>query len=98
MNMNKAVKENGIIPCEVSMTTIRAHYDGKSFVPDEPVTLPPNAAVTLHVDSDDSSVSPAIEERLKALADLENIAEEADVPKVDWSRDSIYSGTIDDPR
>lgn len=29
------------------MVSIRAHYDGKVFVPDEPVGLPPNAAVRL---------------------------------------------------
>lgn len=79
------------------MTTIRAHFDGKSFVPDEPVVLPTNAAVTLLVDSA-AALSPAVEERLQALSDLEKLAEEADVPHVDWSRESIYSGTLDDPR
>ena len=29
------------------MASIRAHFDGKVFVPDEPVGLPPNAAVRL---------------------------------------------------
>jgi hypothetical protein len=80
------------------MTTIRAHFDGKSFVPDEPVTLPANAAVTLHVETSESANSPVVEERLKALAELKKMAEEANAPQADWSRDSIYSGTLDDPR
>jgi len=29
------------------MASIRAHFDGKVFVPDEPVCLPPNAPVRL---------------------------------------------------
>lgn len=29
------------------MDSIRAHFDGKVFVPDEPVGLPPNAPVRL---------------------------------------------------
>ena len=38
------------------MTTIRAHFDGKTFVPDEPVHLPVNQPLTLHVQS---AVEPA---------------------------------------
>ena len=33
------------------MTMIRAHFDGKAFVPDEPVPFRVNQAVTLHVDA-----------------------------------------------
>ena len=33
------------------MTTIKAHFDGKNFVPDEPVDLPVNQPVTLHFDA-----------------------------------------------
>lgn len=29
------------------MATIRAHFDGKVFVPDEPVDIPPNTPVRL---------------------------------------------------
>jgi hypothetical protein len=32
------------------MTTIRAHFDGKFFVPDEPVNVPPNRPLTLRVE------------------------------------------------
>lgn len=80
--------------------TIKAHFDGKTFVPDEPVHFPANFAVTLKVDPAVSEPQwPAeIEQRLKALDDLEKMALEADSPAADWSRESIYSGTVDDPR
>jgi hypothetical protein len=32
------------------VTTIKAHFDGKAFVPDEPVDLPANQAVVLRVE------------------------------------------------
>jgi hypothetical protein len=32
------------------MTTIRAHFDGLTIVPDEPVNLPINQPLTLHID------------------------------------------------
>jgi len=32
------------------MTTIRAHFDGKFFVPDEPVNMPSNRPLTLRVE------------------------------------------------
>jgi hypothetical protein len=32
------------------VTTIKAHFDGEAFVPDEPVDLPVNQAVVLHVE------------------------------------------------
>ncbi len=32
------------------MTTIKAHFDGKIFVPDEPVDLSPDQAVLLRVE------------------------------------------------
>ena len=34
------------------MTTIRAHFDGRMFVPDEPVDLPVNQPLKLHVESE----------------------------------------------
>jgi hypothetical protein len=36
--------------------TIKAHYDGKSIIPDEPVNLPINRPLTLQVESE---VDPA---------------------------------------
>ena len=78
--------------------TIKAHFDGKTFVPDEPVNYPANFAVTLQVE-------PASELRVvsteKELLELFAEMDEDSVNTghfVDFSRDSIYSGTLDDPR
>ena len=43
------------------MTSIRAHFDGKVFVPDEPVLLPPDAAVRLLVAPDADGDRPLLE-------------------------------------
>lgn len=32
------------------MVTIKAHFDGKTIVPDEPVSLPEGTALTVHVE------------------------------------------------
>jgi hypothetical protein len=37
------------------MTTIRAHFDGKAIIPDEPFDVPVNQPLTIYVDA---SVSP----------------------------------------
>ena len=33
------------------MTAFKAHFDGKSIIPDEPVQLPVNQPLRIHVDS-----------------------------------------------
>ena len=33
------------------MTTIKAHFDGKTIVPDEPIYLPVDQPLTIHIDS-----------------------------------------------
>jgi hypothetical protein len=33
------------------MTMIKAHFDGKAIIPDEPVELPVNQPLTIHVDA-----------------------------------------------
>ena len=81
------------------MTTIKAHFDGSVFVPDEPVALEKDQRVTLHVDAPASTDhSRAPEELLKQLDKLAEMAKESNAPEADWSRDSIYSGNLDDPR
>jgi hypothetical protein len=84
------------------MTTILAHFDGKSFVPDEPVTLPPQQRVTLHIDPLPSRPSADADRRpeslMAILKSMEQKAIECDTPEADFSRDSIYPGTLDDPR
>ena len=53
------------------MVSIRAHFDGKVFVPDEPVLLPPDAAVRLLVAPDVDGRRPLLElaRALEALPD-----------------------------
>ncbi len=56
--------------------TVRAHFDGKTFVPDEPVSLPKGAPVRLTVVAADG-----------VLSDLAELAEQhpiTDSP-ADWS-------------
>jgi hypothetical protein len=60
------------------MTTIRAHFDGRVLVPDEPVNLPKNAP--LEVD-----VRPMLESA-PSLADLASLATEFP-PNPDAPRD-----------
>ncbi len=82
------------------MTTIKAHFDGKAFVPDEPVDLPPDQPVTVQVDAGASNgkAAPNRQELIERLGRIEEMAGECGAGEVDWSRDSIYSGNLDDPR
>lgn len=41
------------------MVAIRGHYDGKAIIPDEPVDLPRNQALLIHVESVPPSGPPA---------------------------------------
>lgn len=60
------------------MTPLRAHYDGKNFVPHDPVDLPKGAEVTIAVLTDN------VEHPLRDLVDL---ADQQPVPNApaDWS-------------
>ena len=83
--------------------TIRAHFDGKAFIPDGPVPFDVNESVTLQATRDKlpgtDKPSPAEVERYrKGLARLLELAAGHGNPNADCSRDSIYSGTLDDPR
>jgi len=84
------------------MTMIRAHFDGRGFIPDGPVPFRVNQAVTLHVDAaqDQPPSAEEVERGLQGLAELKKLADKKGCgnPNVDWSRESIYSGTLDDPR
>ena len=65
------------------MVAIRGHFDGKVFVPDEPVDLPTGRALILHVEvaqQPDTSAAPA--EDLFAV--LDRHAGSVNAP-VDWS-------------
>ena len=81
-------------------TMIRAHFDGRGFIPDGPVPFRVNQAVTLHVDAarDEPPSAEEVERGLEGLAELMKLAAGTSAPAADYSRDSIYSGTLDDPR
>ncbi len=52
------------------MKTINAHFDGKVFVPDEPVQLPMNSPVTLRVESATETDEPPLLRLVRALDKL----------------------------
>jgi flagellar hook-basal body complex protein FliE len=80
------------------MTTIKAHFDGKTIVPDEPADLPIGQPLTVHVEQTQTGSAQTNEKDFeKLLAQMDRDASNSQHP-VDDSRDSIYSGTIDDPR
>jgi hypothetical protein len=80
------------------VTTIKAHFDGKTIIPDEPLDLPVNRPLTIHIDPGATGNPPLTEQQFEELmAEMDRDAVNVD-HFVDWSRDSIYSGTIDDPR
>jgi hypothetical protein len=82
------------------MTKIRAHFHGKVFIPDQPVDLPTNEPVTRTISSilaEKPRMTP--DEIEKLIEEMDKLAAETPAAgDVDWSRDSIYSGSIDDPR
>jgi hypothetical protein len=80
------------------MTTIKAHFDGKTFVPDEPVHALVNQQVTVLLETAVAPYAPLTPQEFeRLLAAMDRDAVTTNHP-VDDSRDSIYSGTIDDPR
>jgi hypothetical protein len=55
------------------MATIRAHYDGKVFIPDEPVGIPPNTPVRLELTTEGSE--PPLADLAKLANSLADVAE-----------------------
>ncbi len=54
---------------------IKAHFDGKTIVPDEPVSLPVGTVVTVEFPALDSlGPVPSAAERLRALDELASMA------------------------
>ena len=48
--------------------TVRAHFDGKVIVPDEPLDLPPNRALILQIQTVSGQDGPAEESALAWIA------------------------------
>ncbi|HUO09610.1 MAG TPA: hypothetical protein VM008_14970 [Phycisphaerae bacterium] len=80
------------------MTTIKAHFDGKVLVPHEPVNVPINQEILLQLDgSTEPQVVRTKQELLALFAEMDGDVVNPN-HTVDYSRDSIYGGTLDDPR
>jgi hypothetical protein len=83
-----------------SMTvTIRAHYDGKVIVPDEPVELPVNqplhVELKLRRDADELPVSElSIEERLRRLARFAGRLTGPTIPDEALRRENLYEERV----
>jgi hypothetical protein len=52
------------------MLTIKAHFDGKTIVPDEPVSLPTGAALTVYVEPTPAVADEPDSERFATIGDL----------------------------
>jgi hypothetical protein len=57
------------------MTVVKAHFDGKVLIPDEPVKLPVNCALELHIQPVEASLPASVTGKpllrlLKALEEL----------------------------
>jgi hypothetical protein len=63
------------------MVAIKAHFDGKAFIPDEPVDLPRDQAVVLHVHTASASAG---ETGQTAWDVLDELAGTVEAP-ADWS-------------
>ena len=69
-------------------TTLKAHYDGKVLVPDQPVELPVNAALRLQVVQEDEELRAFEESRRRILALAKNLA--CGIGPRDWTREDLY--------
>jgi hypothetical protein len=69
---------------------LRAHFDGKVIVPDEPLNIPVDQPLSVQVDL----AEPANDDRTQRLAALNRVAARAvegvNLPAESLSRESIY--------
>ncbi len=80
------------------MTTIKAHFDGNVLVPHEHIDLPVNQEIVLQFEAPSEPQIVRTEQELLALfAEMDGDVVNPN-HTVDYSRDSIYDGTLDDPR
>jgi len=77
--------------------TIKAHFDGKVLIPNDPLDLPINQEVTLQLEAPAPQVVRTERELVELFAEMDEDSVNTG-HFVDYSRDSIYGGTIDDPR
>ena len=69
-------------------TTLKAHFDGKVIVPDQPVELPINAALRLQVVEADEEGAAFEESRRRILALAKNLA--CGIGPRTWTREDLY--------
>jgi hypothetical protein len=64
------------------MTVVKAHFDGKVLIPDEPVKLPVNCALELHVQPLEKRIPASADGKplLKLLKALEALPDNPDWP------------------
>ena len=79
------------------MTTIKAHYDGKVLVPHEKLDLPVDQELTVQLELPAPQPVRTEQELLALFAEMDEDSVNTG-HFVDFSRDSIYTGTLDDPR
>ncbi len=51
------------------MVAIKGHFDGKVIVPDEPLNLPPNQRLLVHIQPEETINSPESQSALDWIAD-----------------------------
>ena len=71
---------------------IKAHFDGKTIVPDEPVDLPVGTPVTVEfTDPGGVALAPTVEERLAALHRIASRASNTPgIPLAALRRENMY--------
>jgi hypothetical protein len=68
---------------------LRAHFDGRVLVPEEPLDLPVDQPLTVRIDVPPSARDDAVA-RLAALERIANRAVDANLPAEALTRESIY--------
>ena len=70
---------------------LKAHFDGKFLVPDEPVDLPVNEPLQVVVSAEDRKARPSdIEERLRALEAATGTISAPPIPLEALRRENLY--------
>jgi len=71
------------------MTTMKAHYDGKVFVPDEPVPVPAGTAVDVSVPTERESAKTLRASLRKELLSL-CLTLRGGIGTRTWTREDLY--------
>jgi hypothetical protein len=82
---------------DVMIVRIRAHFDGKVIVPDEPVELPVDEPLEAELRTVASSARPSqavIEERLRRLEMATGTIEGPEIPAEALRRENLYEERI----